>query len=461
MTTRFGPFGAGVGGGAGGLTLGPPTNTFNGATRAAAETARDTYEAANATWLAEYDDEPTYTIVLSWPVTPTNTVYQSRRSSAWADVTGLVRGPMGLAGAQSRFLVYAYIEAAVAPTAAPTGGTFTRSTGALVVPATYAAIPSTPAVGSKTYRTQAVVNPATDADSVILTWSLPAELPAYAAAALAIAAQTAAEAARDAAQAAAGQAVDIPTGSPRGALVATSPTLSTATATNATVRAFGTAELWTVESDAPVGFAAGLPANNERLIFPDLHPPGMNGVWYVVEVGGVEIDEVFMPWGGVSQSPANANSVQYLSAVSSGTARNLTLRYFARSGDTPAYLSIYGAGTTLPANTVFKVYEAVVRGEKGDPGTGQGTASATNLSIASRGATTLDIASDTGDDATIPAATTAAAGLMTAADKTAVDAGSTGVTNLTMPAVVRIRWILRRAREPMRRFQRQPQSQPA
>ena len=42
----------------------------------------------------------------------------------------------------------------------------------------------------------------------------------------------------------------------------------------------------------------------------------------------------------------------------------------------------------------------------------------TDLSIGSRGATTLDVVSSAGDNATLPAASTTAAGLMTAADKT-------------------------------------------
>lgn len=45
----------------------------------------------------------------------------------------------------------------------------------------------------------------------------------------------------------------------------------------------------------------------------------------------------------------------------------------------------------------------------------------TNLSILNRGVSTLDIASDTGLDATVPAATTALTGLMSAADKTKLD----------------------------------------
>ena len=442
MPFAFG--GTGTGGG-GGLTLGPPTNSFNGATKAAAETARDTYATANPSWLAQYDAETTFTIQLSWPVTPTSTAYQARRASAWADVTPIIRGQQGLKGDegdQARFPVFGYINATTAPTTAPTGGTFVQSTDVLTLPTGYAASPSTPATGEETYRIEAFVNPSTDTDTVTLTWSVPAVLPAYAIVAAAEAAETGAETAEagaetaeagaEAAQAlaeqAAGLAVDVPTGSPRGDLIGTSPTLSTATTTNATVRAFGAAEVWTLEPNAPAGFVLALIANNERFLFPDLHPAGVNGVWYVVEVGGVEIDEVFMPWGGVSQSPANANSVQYLSAVASGTASNLTIRYFARSGDTPAYVSIYGAGTTLPANTVLKVYEAVVRGEKGDPGTGTGVGGATNLSISNRGANTLDIASDTGTDATIPAATAAASGLLSAADKTTLDAGVTRVT---------------------------------
>jgi len=50
-----------------------------------------------------------------------------------------------------------------------------------------------------------------------------------------------------------------------------------------------------------------------------------------------------------------------------------------------------------------------------------GTATETNLSIANRGASTLDILSSTGIDVTVPAATTSLTGLLTAADKTLID----------------------------------------
>ena len=50
-----------------------------------------------------------------------------------------------------------------------------------------------------------------------------------------------------------------------------------------------------------------------------------------------------------------------------------------------------------------------------------GVGSATDLSVINRGTETLDVDSSTGSEATIPAATTSLAGLMTAADKTKLD----------------------------------------
>jgi hypothetical protein len=55
----------------------------------------------------------------------------------------------------------------------------------------------------------------------------------------------------------------------------------------------------------------------------------------------------------------------------------------------------------------------------GTPGVGEG--SPTSLSIINRNANTFDIASSTGLDATVPAATTLLAGLLTAADKSLLD----------------------------------------
>ena len=412
--------GGGGGGSGGGLTLGPPTNEFTAATKAAAETLRNTYATANATWLASYDDEPTYTITINWPATPTNTVFQARRSSSWADVTGLVRGPKGTAGDdgdQARFEVYAYINTATAPVAAPTGGTFVQTTGTLTVPVGYTAVPSTPASGSKTYRTAAVVNPANDTDTVTLVWSVPAELPAYLAAALAEAAQTAAETARDLAQQYAGQAQDIPAGSPRGVLVATSPTLPTGAVGSNTVIAFGAAELWTLGANAPDGYEAGPTASNERLYLPDIHPAGSNGMFVVIEVGGVEISEVFISQGGI-QGATSADR-RHILPVSLTADALVRVGFWPRSGATASYIQITGNSDTLSADTVAKVYLAVVRGAGGAGG--GGGSEDTDLTIGSRDATTLDVESSTGDDATLPAATILLSGLMAAADKIALN----------------------------------------
>ena len=71
------------------ILLGPTPNTFNADTRALAETARDDYAAANPTWLATYDGEHSFAIVLSWPTTATSGTFQVRESSRWLDISGL------------------------------------------------------------------------------------------------------------------------------------------------------------------------------------------------------------------------------------------------------------------------------------------------------------------------------------------------------------------------------------
>lgn len=61
------------------------------------------------------------------------------------------------------------------------------------------------------------------------------------------------------------------------------------------------------------------------------------------------------------------------------------------------------------------------------------TAGVTNLSVGNRTATTLDVISDTGTDATLPFATTSLAGLLTSADKTKLDGIATGANLYTHP----------------------------
>ena len=358
----------GVGTGGGGLTLGPPTNAFTAATQALAEAARDTYAAANAAWLAQYDAEATFTIILTWPVVPANTVYQSRRSNAWADVTGLVRGPKGAEGEQARFVVYAYINASAAPAAAPVGGTFVQSTGVLTVPVGYTAIPGSPPSGEETYRAEAVVNPETEAmDSIDLVWSVPAILPAYSAA-------TAAEAARDLAEQYATQTQDVAVGSPKGDLWATSPVLPVADTNDSTVLSFGV-NRWALSTEgAAAGFTAG--GNiEEHLVVPRIAAPGAMGMFFEVVVGGAVVSNGILLVGfhRISRSDFPVLLKLYAGQDSSDNAQFVNIDWRDQT------LQVYGGDSTLSANTVVRISAAVVRGE---PGSGGGGGGGTSLSDA-------------------------------------------------------------------------------
>ena len=361
--------GGGAGGG-GGLVLGPPTNSFNGADRAAAVAARDAYAVANADWLAQYDAEATYTIILTWPVVPANTVYQSRRSDAWADVTGLVRGPMGIEGEQARFVVYAYINAAAAPAAAPVGGTFLQSTGALVVPVGYTAIPVSPPSGEETYRAEAVVNPETaGSDSIDLMWSVPAILPAYSAA-------TAAEVARDRAEQYATQTQDVAVGSPKGELWVTSPVLPVADTNDSTMLSFGV-NRWALSAEgAAAGFTAG--GNiEEHLVVPRIAAPGAMGMFFEVVVDGVVTSNGILLFGfhRTSRTDFPVLLKLYAGQDSSDDAQFVNIDWRDQT------LQLFGGDSTLSANTVVRISAAVVRGEPGPGGGGGAGTALTNAQI--------------------------------------------------------------------------------
>ena len=66
------------------VVLGPTTNAFTGANKAAAETSRNSYATSNTSWLAQYDADSTLLIKLTYGGTD---LYQNRVSSAWADHT--------------------------------------------------------------------------------------------------------------------------------------------------------------------------------------------------------------------------------------------------------------------------------------------------------------------------------------------------------------------------------------
>ena len=98
--TRVG-LGAGGGGGFSGPVLGPAQNTFGDSSttdRAAAEALRNTYQAANPAWLAQYNKDTDIIILLEW--TGDEKLYQRRdlTGSSWEDVNFIIGIP-GRAGA--------------------------------------------------------------------------------------------------------------------------------------------------------------------------------------------------------------------------------------------------------------------------------------------------------------------------------------------------------------------------
>ncbi len=128
----------------------------------------------------------------------------------------------------------------------------------------------------------------------------------------------------------------------------------------------------------------------------------------------------FVVFGAASQTAANPLLIR-LSAFSGATNLSVT----SQGATTLTISSDSGTDAVIPAATTSLAGLMTAADKVALAAAGTGS---TNLSIASHGATTLAIASDTGTDATIPAATTSLAGLMTAADKTALDAVGTGTT---------------------------------
>ena len=128
------------GGGGGGLVLRDPADEFVGADLAACRVARNTYfaAAANADALGEFQGNQSLAIILN-PANSTDNVFETYRPGSdvgdaydagdWLERTDSVQGGKGDEGEQARFVVYAYINAAVAPAAAPVGGTFLSING--------------------------------------------------------------------------------------------------------------------------------------------------------------------------------------------------------------------------------------------------------------------------------------------------------------------------------------------
>ena len=206
MPGEVGP--GGGGGGGGGLHFRRPADTFNGATIAAARTARDTYFATTAgvAALPAFQGDQSLAIILTVTGQTARTFEtylpgqtgMAYDNTQWVERTDAIQGDMGVIGAQARFTVSVYNNAVAAP-ATPTGGSYVVETGVLTAPAGWTIFPTPPAAGENIYESQFVVNPLVDSGTLAPTWSEPVESPEENAEQGALAAQAAAEAARNAA----------------------------------------------------------------------------------------------------------------------------------------------------------------------------------------------------------------------------------------------------------------------
>lgn len=92
----------------GGFNLGPETNVFSGSTRAEAIAARDNFETNNPAWLAEYNDDKSYNIVIEYLLNGDILVEYQRRNTAgddWARNTSVIarKGTAGKDGSGTDF----------------------------------------------------------------------------------------------------------------------------------------------------------------------------------------------------------------------------------------------------------------------------------------------------------------------------------------------------------------------
>ena len=262
------------GGGGGGLHFRDPPDVF------ADVAARDAAFAAGGTLAGDhvlFAADRSLAIVIGTIALPT--AFQSYTgddgvydATTWLNVTSAVQGRQGNQGV---FIARIYGNFAAAPAAAPVGGSIAADEE-ITAPANWSNADdiTAPGAGETTYQCISEVNPETDAFPLVPIWSGPFVIDgvggaeaAAAAAASATAAETSATGASGSATGAAASAdaaaassasaqgqQDVAVGSPRGDLIATSPTLSVTSVGNTASRAFATAGLWTVDGSAPAGF---------------------------------------------------------------------------------------------------------------------------------------------------------------------------------------------------------------
>ena len=159
----------GGGGGGGGLHFRNPPDEFTGGTLAACRTARDTYFnlAANAAAKGQFAGDRSLAIILN-PTNSTDNVFETWIGSAsdtssntlWVERTDAVQGRRGDPGDQGVWYARIFLNAATAPTAAPTGGSIADD-GTITAPTGWADASgiTDPATGEDTFESISEVNP--------------------------------------------------------------------------------------------------------------------------------------------------------------------------------------------------------------------------------------------------------------------------------------------------------------
>jgi hypothetical protein len=132
--------------------------------------------------------------------------------------------------------------------------------------------------------------------------------------------------------------------------------------------------------------------------------------------------------GIATAATANSPDATLLNRANhTGTQLAATISDFNASADARVVAGITGKQNTLVSGTNIKTVNGNSLLGSGDLSIGGGGGN-TNLSTANNTATSIDIVSDTGADATLGSATTSLAGLQSAADKTKLDGITTGAT---------------------------------
>ena len=203
-------------------------------------------------------------------------------------------------------------------------------------------------------------------------------------------------------------------GNSRGALIATGTGFRAIVSVLTTVPAN-----WTLDANAPTGTSVSTDRNS--LLLPLLRPAdNVDGIWVVAHVGNTDVAEVKLPWGvsGIEADTFNSATSSYAKLIirSGSDSGGLLLR--TNVGLFGISLSVEGASSlNPPTGTSLRVYLSVAAG---GGGTSTGTGEDTDLSV-TRTATEVVVASSTGTDATLPAATETHAGVQSAADKVKSD----------------------------------------